>query len=310
MPDREDRLNRAIDALLAGAPPEEQGSELKSLIRIAATLRGMPEEGFQSRLREQLQWRSQMTQTKTAAVREGFRTVTPYISIPEGGRFIDFLKHVFGAKETLREPSPAGFHSEVQIGNSMLMVESAESTRIGAFHIYVPDCDAAYRRAIEAGAESTGEPADRPYGERSGFVKDFVGNHWYIATRFPSHPPAEGLGTVQPFLFPAKVRPFIDFVKRAFGAAEMAVFEAGGRVMHAAVRIGDAVLEMGEPEGEALSLPCRFFLLVDDCDAWHARAVEAGATTVAPPTDQADRARSALIADPFGFEWLLHRRPQ
>jgi PhnB protein len=113
----------------------------------------------------------------------------------------------------------------------------------------------------------------------------------------------EGLGTVLPFLLLAKARPFIAFLKQAFAAEEMAVFEQSGRVMHAAVRIGDAVLEMGEPE-EALFLPSRFFLYVEDCDAWYRRAVDAGATSLQEPTDQTYGHRTAILLDPFGYQWV------
>ena len=249
-----------------------------------------------------------MTRVAAVPVREGFRTVTPYIMVPEGVKLIEFLERTFGAEELLRSPSPAGFHAEIRIGDSILMIGSGESVRgrerIGAFHIYVPDCDAAYRRAMEAGATSMGEPADRPYGERSGFVKDFAGNHWYIATRFASTVAPEGLGTVVPFVLPPKARAFIDFLKRAFAAEEMAVFEESGRVVHAAVRIGDAVLEMGEPPDEVPSLPSTFFLYVDDCDAWYRRAVAAGGTSLEEPTDKPYGHRTAVVLDPFGYQWV------
>ena len=249
-----------------------------------------------------------MTRVAAVPVREGFRTITPYITVPEGAKLIEFLKRTFGAEELLRAPSPAGFHAEIRIGDSILMIGSGESVRgrerIGAFHVYVPDCDAAYRRALEAGATSMGVPADRPYGERSGFVKDFAGNHWYIATRFASTVAPEGLGTVLPFVLPPKARALIDFLKRAFAAEEMAVFEESGRVVHAAVRIGDAVLEMGEARDEVQSMPSTFFLYVEDCDAWYRRAVAAGATSLQQPADQPYGHRTAMVMDPFGYQWV------
>ena len=107
-----------------------------------------------------------------------------------------------------------------------------------------------------------------------------------------------------PFVFPQKARVFVDFLKRAFGAEEMGVHEEAGRVMHAAVRIGDAVLEMGETLDETSSLPSRFFLYVEDCDAWHRRAVAAGATSIEEPADQPYRHRTAVLLDPFGYEWV------
>lgn len=310
MPDRalDDLLDQTIDAILARAPVEASGPELDPLVRIASALREMPAEHFQSRLKTELQRRASMTPIAVAPVREGFRTITPYITVPEGARLIEFLKRTFGAEELLRSPSPAGFHAEIRIGDSILMIGSGESVRgherIGAFHVYVPDCDAAYGRAIEAGATSMGEPADRHYGERSGFVKDFAGNHWYIATRFASIVAPEGLGTVLPFVTLPKARAFIDFLKRAFAAEEMAVFEESGRVVHGAVRIGDAVLEMGEPPGETQSMPSRFFLYVEDCDAWYRRAVAAGATSLQEPADQPYGHRTAMLLDPFGYQWV------
>jgi PhnB protein len=52
----------------------------------------------------------------------------------------------------------------------------------GTIHLYVEDCDAAYRRALDAGASSLQEPADQFYGDRMAGVRDPVGNMWWIAT--------------------------------------------------------------------------------------------------------------------------------
>jgi uncharacterized glyoxalase superfamily protein PhnB len=112
---------------------------------------------------------------------------------------------------------------------------------------------------------------------------------------------------VLPFLLPPNAKAVIDFLKRAFAAEEMAVFEESGRVMHAAVRIGDAVLEMGEPH-EPHSLASRFFLYVEDCDAWYRRALAAGATSLQEPTDQPYGHRTAMVLDPFGYQWIPAQR--
>jgi uncharacterized glyoxalase superfamily protein PhnB len=176
-----------------------------------------------------------------------------------------------------------------------------------AFHVYVHDCDAAYRRAIEAGAVTLmgamGEPADRPYGERSGFVVDAFGNYWYIATRLNAGPSVQDSETVLPYLHPGSARPYIDFLKRAFGAEEMHVYEGAGRVMHATVRVGDAVLEMGEPE-DRTGIPSNgLFLFVDDVEAAYERAVAAGAMAIRPPADVPNGLRSAIVRDPEGYLW-------
>ena len=305
-----EQLNQAIDALLKGSAAVTDPS-LAALAQIAGRLRDLPDENFQKRLKSDLQRRIAMSTSTVAPV--SVRTVTPFIAVPEAASLIEFLKRTLDAEETHRHPHGIdGFVAAIKIRDSDLLIMGGESLRgherIGAFHIHVPDCDATYQRAIEAGAASMGEPADRPYGERAGFVKDFAGNYWYIATRFPSSVAPEGVGSVLPFAHPSKALPFIDFLKRAFGAREIAVFQHEGRVMHAAVRIGNAVLEMGEsPDFQ----PSSFYLDVDDCDAVYQRAIEAGATSLWPPTDQLYGDRTAGLLDPFGYQWMpaTHIKP-
>jgi PhnB protein len=288
-------------------------AELTPLVQIASALTRMPEEHFQSRLWDELKRRASMSNIGTATaskpIREGFRTVTPFIAVPEPEKLIALLKHAFNAEETGRSPKDHGFHVEVRVGDSMLMIHDSApgGEKIGAFHVYVPDSDAAYKRALETGAIGMGSPEDRPYGERQGTVKDVGGNLWYIATRFPSTEAIEGAGSVMPYVHPAKARVFIDFVTRAFEGKEVAVYEdAHGRVMHAAVRIGDSVIEMGEAPNQTQSNG--FFLYVDDCDAWYQRALGAGATSLIEPADQ-PYGRAAGVRDPFGYQWGLCSLP-
>ncbi|MBZ5676357.1 MAG: hypothetical protein LAP61_19105 [Acidobacteriia bacterium] len=307
MPDNAnvDQFDQIVDAVLAGAPPASD-PELAALTQIAASLRDLPDENFQKRLRSDLQRRATMTTSTVAPAREGFRTVTPFIVVPNASELIEFLKQTFDAEETNRHPHGTdGFVASLKIGDSDLLIMGGqflrEQERFGAFHVFVPDCDAAYDRAIKAGGTSLGEPADRPYGERSGFVKDASGNYWYIATLLEGPPHTEGLGTVTPYAHPPKARPFIDFMKKAFNAQELAVYEQGGRVMHAAVRIGNTVMEMGEsPDFQ----PSSFYLRVEDCDAAYQSALAAGAMSLWPPTDQAWGDRTAGLQDPFGYQWI------
>lgn len=77
---------------------------------------------------------------------------------------------------------------------------------------------------------------------------------------------------------------------------------------HAAMRIGDAVLEMGEPEDRA-GIPLNgLFLLVEDVDSAFARALAAGATAVRPPDDEPYGFRSAIVKDSGGYLWWPARR--
>jgi PhnB protein len=316
MPDRElmpdnvrvDQLDQAIDAILTG-PPSPDDPELAALARIAGRLRDLPDENFQKRLKSDLQRRAAMSTSAVAPIREGFRTITPYIAVPNAPELIDFLKRTFGAQELVAHPIPGGgFHAEVKIGDSILMIGGGEAARgherIGAFHVYVPDCDTTYNRAMEAGATSVGAPSDHHYGERAGYVKDAAGNDWYIATHLGAAPALESRWMVTPFVHPVSVPKYIDFLTRAFGATKLALYEDAGRVVYAAVQIGDAVLEMGEPHEAPAPARAGFYLYVEDCDAVYQRAIEAGATSLWPPADQPYGDRTAGLVDPFGHQWF------
>lgn len=114
-------------------------------------------------------------------VPEGWHTVTPRIVTLDVERLIEFLQRVFGATGDFRAAMP----SEIKIGDSLIMVSSAEQRDpMPAFlYVYVDDVDATYQLALEAGARSIEEPRDVPYGDRRGMVKDSWANIWQIATR-------------------------------------------------------------------------------------------------------------------------------
>jgi PhnB protein len=272
-------------------------------------LRFCPSPAFKARLRANLERRNIMTTALEAVeVREGFTTVTPYLPVRDRG-FFDFLVKAFGAVETASAKGPSGLHREVRIGNSMLMIgEGGEETpgySPGAFHVFVPDCDAVFERAIAAGGKSLGAPEDRPYGERSGFVEDAFGNHWYIATSVGPTPVPAGRRTVTPYLLLPGVPSYIEFLSRAFGAVEEFRHEVEGVVMHASVRIGNAAVEMGDTQGQREPMTSGFYLYVADVEALYNRAVAAGATPVAPPADQWYGERTAVVKDAIGTMWAL-----
>jgi len=300
----EDALDQFINAMLAGEQPTAD-PELAPLAQIAVRLLDLPDENFQKRLKSDLQRRGNMTTSTVAPIREGFHTITPFIVVPNAPELIDFLKRTFGAQETSRHPHGEGFIASVKVDDTDLLIMGNPGLpgpeRIGAFHVYVPDCDVTFRRAIEAGATSMGEPSDTVYGERAGFVKDAAGNQWYIATHLGATPALKNLWNVSPFAHPSSVRKYIDFLTTVMGAKELVVHEHGGRVVYAAAQIGDAVLEMGESPNP---LPSGFYLFVEDCDAVYQRAIEAGATSLWPPADQPHGDRTAGLVDPFGYQWI------
>ena len=295
-----EQLDQTIDRLLSGQPLQE----LSGLAAVASELMHLPDEAFKLRLKSELQRRATMP-ASTLSIREGFRTVTPYITLPDGEPLIAFLKAAFGAQETLRHiPGPGRLHAELRIGDSMVMIGAGpgDGNPI-ALHIFVDDCDAVFVRALAAGAKNLGDPADRPYGERSGFVEDPFGNVYFIATRPGGRPPVD----VVPYLFPQQAKPYIDFLTRAFGGESQGVYEEGGRVMHASVRIGDAVVEMGEAQGN-VPRGSSFMMYVDDVDAAYARAVAAGAISVRAPGDRPYGQRDASVLDPAGYTWHPAKR--
>ena len=309
-----DRLDAVIDALIkrGDASGSLRDQELAPLARVAADLRHYPNRDFSARLRAQLERRTTMTTEvvpeATLRIRDGFTTVTPYIWVPDRG-LADFLIRVFDAVETNVMDNPGhGIHREMRIGNSMVMLgETGEQkpglSRPSAFHVFVEDADATFARAIAAGGTSMGDPEDRPYGERSGFVRDPYGNSWYIAHPLGSESLGSHLRSVTPYLLAHDVRGYIEFLVRAFGAVEEVVVDhGGGAIPYARARIGDAAVEFGSAD----PMPGAYFLYVADPDAVYEQALAAGATSLAAPADRPS-GRIAFVEDPVGNHWYIAR---
>ena len=120
---------------------------------------------------------------------EGLRNVNVYLHPLRAEPVIAFVKKAFGATEVERYETPDGVihHARVEIGDSVLEMGEAHGPyqpMPTMLYLYVPDVDAVYHRALNAGAISMSEPKDQPYGDRSAGVKDVFGNQWYIATHF------------------------------------------------------------------------------------------------------------------------------
>jgi PhnB protein len=126
---------------------------------------------------------------------EGFRTLTPHITVKKGAAaYVDFLKRAFNAVEIARSPGPGGklMHAHVRIGDSDLMLNDefpefgsppiSEGNWPVTLHLYVPDVDAVFNQAVAAGCEVSMPVADQFWGDRYGYVKDPFGFAWGIAT--------------------------------------------------------------------------------------------------------------------------------
>ena len=119
----------------------------------------------------------------TTTPRDGYRSVTPRIVVDDVDAQVHFLRHVFDATGDVDPGRPA----EIRIGDSMLMISSSiERSVFPAFlYVYVDDADAAFARAVEAGATVIEEPVDTPYGDRRAMVADPFGNVLQIAHPLP-----------------------------------------------------------------------------------------------------------------------------
>jgi PhnB protein len=118
---------------------------------------------------------------------EGCHTVTPYLTVPDAKKEIDFLVAAFGGveRERIHRPDGTVIHAQVLVGDSLLMIgeppDSSKSMPMTLYH-YVTGCDAVWKQAVAAGGEVINEPMDMFYGDRTGAVKDPGGNVWWIAT--------------------------------------------------------------------------------------------------------------------------------
>ena len=303
--------------------------EDQSLASIAAALAGLPRAEFRERLRQSLERSIRMATVSDAGLtaggtRRGFTAVTPYLMAPDIEPVIAFAKKTFGAEETMRTSGGGGgIHCELRIGDSMLMCGGGAGTynpvipaRLIGLQVYVDDVDAVFQRALDAGGTSLGAPEQRPYGERSGFIKDPAGNQWYIATRTEQHDLAEPPRTVTPHLY-VENRPgreasaFIDFLRRAFGAEVAFRHDSpDGLVAHAVVRLQGGAIAIGEGRDSGFTAPAAFYLYVEDCDALHAQALAAGAKGTHAPADQTYGDRMGTIEDPWGNEWFIATHKQ
>lgn len=135
---------------------------------------------------------------------EGYPQVSPYLIVDGAAAAIDFYADVLGAEERLRMPAPGGEigHAELQIGSGVIMLAD-ETAAMGppspgtlggtavTLMVYVEDADAAFDRAVAAGATALEPVQDRFYGDRSGQFEDPFGHRWTVATHVEDVPPDE-----------------------------------------------------------------------------------------------------------------------
>lgn len=141
---------------------------------------------------------------KPKPIPQGFHSVTPYMTLNDAARAIDFYKRAFGAQEVMRMEAPNGKigHAEIKIGDSVIMLgdempgslsRSPQSlgANTGGIFIYVDNADAVFNQAVAAGAQVEMALADMFWGDRYGRLKDPFGHSWSVATHIEDVAPAE-----------------------------------------------------------------------------------------------------------------------
>ncbi|MDJ0754643.1 MAG: hypothetical protein QNJ45_14050 [Ardenticatenaceae bacterium] len=118
--------------------------------------------------------------------RPGFHTVSPYLMVVEVEPVVEFIKQAFNGVEHYRTTgSRGGYHIELKVGNSMIMIGGGNNTVSDpiqvALFLYVEDVDAVYQSALGAGASAMMPPQDGMFDEERGAgIIDPFGNSWFI----------------------------------------------------------------------------------------------------------------------------------
>jgi uncharacterized glyoxalase superfamily protein PhnB len=126
---------------------------------------------------------------------KGFRTVTPHLVCRNAGKALDFYQKAFGAEKVRLHQMPDGkvMHAEFRIGDSILMLadeypdyQALSPQSLGGssvtIHLYTPDADSLFQRAVSAGCTEAMPLSDQFWGDRYGQVLDPFGHKWSIAT--------------------------------------------------------------------------------------------------------------------------------
>jgi PhnB protein len=133
---------------------------------------------------------------KVSPIPKGYGTVTAALCQNDARATIAFCKKAFGAKlrgGMMLGPDKKVMHSEVMIGDSVIMVSDAvmDEPRVSSLFLYVDNVDKTIAKAVKAGAKVMMPAADQFWGDRFGRIADPLGNFWSIATHIEDVPDAE-----------------------------------------------------------------------------------------------------------------------
>jgi len=254
------------------------------------------------------------TESKSAAtpyMPAGFRAVTAGLSVEGSQSLLDFLIRAFDAREmdVTRNPDGTIAHAEILIGDSMLEMSEAKPAwpaKPMSLHLYVPDCDVQYERAVACGARSLFAPRDEPYGDRAAGIADPSGNHWFIATRREGSPVPQGFHTLTPYVITRGADAVIAFARRTFGAVLHNRHATDqNSVVHAELSLDGSMIEVSDGSEQWPPRPVCLHVFVPDADVVYQRALAAGATSLYAPIDQPYGDRECGVQDAGGNYWFI-----
>ena len=150
---------------------------------------------------------------KAQAIPKGYHTVTPSLFVAGAARAIDFYKKALGAEELMRFAGPDGkiMHAEIKVGDSIIMLADEMPDQGGrspksiggtpvSFFVYGEKVDAAWKRAVDAGAKPIVPLADQFWGDRAGCLEDPFGHQWWLAQHIQDLTPEEIRKNAESFL--------------------------------------------------------------------------------------------------------------
>ncbi len=119
----------------------------------------------------------------------GHTSVAPYLIVSDAEALLGFIRTVFGAAPIFlhRRDDGAITHAEVRIDDTIVMCGQAEGAAAAHVHVYLPDVDAAFARALDAGGREVQPVAVQEDGDRRGGVIDPTGTTWWLSTAITPH---------------------------------------------------------------------------------------------------------------------------
>lgn len=119
---------------------------------------------------------------------EGYNSLAPYLVVDDARGLANFMKEAFGAEELRMYERPDGtlMHGELKIDDSVIMISQANERYPASqhlLHLYVPDADDAFIKAINSGGKSLQPPVAKDDQDKRGMFMDPAGNTWAISNQ-------------------------------------------------------------------------------------------------------------------------------